>query len=236
MASPIHPDPIVAIATAPGRAAVGMVRVSGKGLMPLAKRLCGKVLRPREATYTAFLDADGTAIDFGLALYFAAPHSFTGEDVLELQAHGGTVVLQLLLARCLSAACEFDDADQPCLPCLPYLRLAHPGEFSERAFLNDKIDLTQAEAIADLIDASTEAAARSASRSLAGDHHLQTLSQQDPLAGFLHQGIQTVLQSAELFHRVGRYLRVKVFIWKVKGGLNVCAQVCQIALQAIDLL
>ncbi len=150
-----------------------MVRVSGKGLMPLAKRLCGKVLRPREATYTAFLDADGTAIDFGLALYFAAPHSFTGEDVLELQAHGGPVVLQLLLARCLSAACEFDDADQPCLPCLPHLRLAHPGEFSERAFLNDKIDLTQAEAIADLIDASTEAAARSASRSLAGEFSQQ---------------------------------------------------------------
>lgn len=164
---PRHQDPIVAIATAPGRGAVGIVRVSGRGLDALLQALCGKPLKPREATYLAFRDADGTPIDHGLALHFPAPHSYTGEDVLELQAHGGPVVLQLLLARCLQAAAEPDPATGR--PRLAGLRLARPGEFTERAFLNDKIDLAQAEAIADLIDASTEAAARSASRSLAGD-------------------------------------------------------------------
>jgi tRNA modification GTPase len=160
-----HQDPIAAIATAPGRGAVGIVRISGRALAALIFALCGKALKAREATYTAFLDHDGCAIDHGLALFFPAPHSFTGEDVLELQAHGGPVVLQLLLARCLAAAAQ-PRADGSLT--LPGLRLATPGEFSERAFLNDKIDLTQAEAIADLIDASTEAAARSASRSLSG--------------------------------------------------------------------
>jgi len=165
MPLPRHQDPIVAIATAPGRGAVGIVRVSGRGLQALAQALCGKALNPREATYAGFLDAQGVAIDHGLALYFPAPHSFTGEDVLELQAHGGPVVLQLLLARCLEASGQTVASGQPMLA---HLRLALPGEFSERAFLNDKIDLAQAEAIADLIDASTEAAARSASRSLSG--------------------------------------------------------------------
>jgi tRNA modification GTPase len=164
---PRHQDPIVAIATAPGRGAVGIVRVSGRGLGGLVQALCGKALRPREATYGPFRDADGSPIDHGLALHFPAPHSYTGEDVLELQAHGGPVVLQLLLARCLAAAAETDPATGRAR--LSGLRLAQPGEFTERAFLNDKIDLAQAEAIADLIDASTEAAARSASRSLAGD-------------------------------------------------------------------
>jgi len=162
---PRHSDPIVAIATAPGRGAVGMVRVSGRGLNDLVLALCGRTLKPREASYTPFLDATGLAIDHGLALYFVAPHSFTGEEVLELQAHGGPVVLQLLLARCLQAGAEPGAGGAPRLA---HLRVALPGEFSERAFLNDKIDLAQAEAIADLIDASTEAAARSASRSLAG--------------------------------------------------------------------
>ncbi len=160
-----HYDPIVAIATAPGRGAVGIVRVSGRGLDALVLALCGKPLKPREASYTAFLDDAGTAIDHGLALYFAGPHSFTGEDVLELQAHGGPVVLQLLLARCLQAGAAGAPGSAATLP---GLRVALPGEFSQRAFLNDKIDLAQAEAIADLIDASTEAAARSASRSLSG--------------------------------------------------------------------
>lgn len=161
-----HHDPIVAIATAPGRGAVGIVRVSGKGLAALVQALCGRALKPREATYLPFRDAHGQAIDQGLALYFPGPHSYTGEDVLELQAHGGPVVLQLLLARCLEAGAATDPATGQ--PCLPGLRVAQPGEFTERAFLNDKIDLAQAEAIADLIDASTEAAARSASRSLTG--------------------------------------------------------------------
>lgn len=166
MSLPRHQDPIAAIATASGRGAVGIVRVSGKELEALAAAICGRRLAPREATYTAFLDHAGQAIDHGLAIYFRAPHSFTGEDVLELQAHGGPVVLQLLLARVIEAGTEIENADQQ--PRLAGLRLALPGEFSERAFLNDKIDLAQAEAIADLIDASTEAAARGASRSLSG--------------------------------------------------------------------
>ena len=162
-----HHEPIVAIATAPGRGAVGIVRVSGRGIGTLVQALCGRALQPREASYLPFRDADGSAIDHGLGIYFPAPNSFTGEDVLELQAHGGPVVLQLLVQRCLQAAAERDAVTGK--PVLAGLRVAQPGEFSERAFLNDKIDLAQAEAIADLIDASTEAAARSASRSLAGE-------------------------------------------------------------------
>lgn len=160
-------DPIAAVATAPGRGAVGIVRVSGPGLADLIAALCGRPLKPREATYLAFRAADGAPIDHGLAIYFEAPHSYTGDDVLELQAHGGPIVLQLLLARCLQAGAESTGAIGA--PRLPGLRLARPGEFTERAFLNGKIDLAQAEAVADLIDASTEAAARSASRSLAGE-------------------------------------------------------------------
>lgn len=160
------PEPIVAIATAPGRGAVGIVRVSGHGLAALTRVLCGRDLPPRQAVYGPFRGADGQAIDQGLALWFPAPHSYTGEDVLELQAHGGPVVLQLLLARCLQAAAEVDAATAR--PVAPGLRLAEPGEFTQRAFLNDKLDLAQAEAVADLIDASTEAAARSAGRSLSG--------------------------------------------------------------------
>ena len=152
-------DPIIAIATAPGRGAVGMVRVSGKGLLPFVRALVGRELKPREATYGPWRDAQGQPIDHGLTLWFPGPHSYTGEDVLELQGHGGPVVLQLLLARCVEVAAQGS---------LPGLRLARAGEFTERAFLNDKLDLAQAEAVADLIDASTEAAARSASRSLAG--------------------------------------------------------------------
>lgn len=159
-------DPIIAIATAPGRGSVGIVRISGRGLMPFCRALLGRELQPRLATYLPFPDADGSAIDQGLALYFQGPHSFTGEDVLELQGHGGPVVLQLLVARCLKLAAELDTLSGN--PVLPGLRLAQPGEFSERAFLNDKLDLAQAEAIADLIDASTEAAARGASQSLTG--------------------------------------------------------------------
>ncbi len=165
---PRHNDPIAAIATAPGRGAVGIVRVSGHGLAPFVQALLGRALRPREAHYLPFPDAQGQPIDRGLALFFPAPHSYTGEDVLELQAHGGPVVLQLLLARCLEAAQGPAGAAGAAASVLPHLRLAAPGEFTERAFLNGKIDLAQAEAIADLIDASTAAAARSAGRSLSG--------------------------------------------------------------------
>jgi tRNA modification GTPase len=149
-------DPVVAIATAPARGAVGIVRVSGADLAPLIQALFGRPLAARVATLLPFLGAEGETLDRGLALHFPAPHSYTGEDVLELQAHGGTVLLQLLLARCLAAGADIG------------LRLAEPGEFTQRAFLNDKIDLAQAEAVADLIDASTEAAARSAALSLGG--------------------------------------------------------------------
>ena len=162
-----HLDAIAAIATAPGRGAVGIVRVSGSQLAPLVQAVCGRSLQPRHATYLPFLDESGGVIDQGLAIYFPAPHSFTGEDVLELQAHGGPVVLQLLLARCLAAGAALDMAKGA--PALARLRVAQPGEFTERAFLNNKIDLAQAEAIADLIDASTETAARSAARSLSGE-------------------------------------------------------------------
>jgi tRNA modification GTPase len=161
-----HHDPIVAIATAPGRGSVGIVRLSGKHLGGLIQALLGRPLPPREAVYLPFNDASGEPIDRGLALYFPAPHSFTGEDVLELQAHGGQVVLQLLLARCIEVAAQTDAPTQR--PNAAGLRVAQAGEFTERAFLNNKIDLAQAEAIADLIDAGTEAAARSASRSLSG--------------------------------------------------------------------
>jgi len=158
-------DPIVAIATALGRGAVGIVRVSGRALEPLILALCGRALEPRHATLLPFLDARAQPIDQGLALYFPAPHSYTGEDVLELHAHGGAVVLQLLVARCLEAAAEERAGREH----LRSLRPAEPGEFTSRAFLNGKLDLAQAEAVADLIDASTEAAARSAARSLAGE-------------------------------------------------------------------
>lgn len=150
-------SPIAAIATAPGRGGIGVVRASGKSLGPLIESLFpGTALSPRNATYIPFKSADGTVLDQGLALYFKAPHSYTGEDVLELQGHGGPVVLQMLLARVLEAGAEHG------------LRLAEPGEFTRRAYLNDKLDLAQAEAVADLIDASTEAAAKSASQSLSG--------------------------------------------------------------------
>jgi tRNA modification GTPase len=150
-------SPIAAIATAPGRGGIGVVRISGKDLAPVMEAVCGTAqLQARHATYLDFIGADGSVIDRGLAIYFRAPHSYTGEDVLELQGHGGPVVLQMLLTRCIEAGREIG------------LRLAQPGEFTQRAFLNDKLDLAQAEAVADLIEASTEAAAKSASQSLSG--------------------------------------------------------------------
>ena len=155
---PRHHDPIIAVATASGRGAVGIVRVSAVDLSAFVTAMFGRPLQPRHASYLPFNDAAGAPIDRGLAIHFPGPQSYTGEDVLELQAHGGPVVLQLLLGRCLELA-ELH---------LPGLRLAQPGEFTERAFLNDKLDLAQAEAVSDLIDASTEAAARSAGRSLSG--------------------------------------------------------------------
>jgi tRNA modification GTPase len=146
-------DTIAAIATAQGRGGVGVVRISGRGIASIALALLAKIPVPRHATLTDFLDENSDIIDQGIALYFPAPHSYTGEDVLELQGHGGSAVLHLLLQRCLSLG----------------VRLAEPGEFTRRAFLNDKLDLAQAESVADLIEATTTEAARSAMRSLHGD-------------------------------------------------------------------
>lgn len=144
---------IAAVATAPGRAGIGVVRVSGRGVRDLAASLLGVLPAPRHATLAEFRDARGDLIDQGIALFFPAPHSYTGEDVLELQGHGGPVVMRLLLRRCLELGA----------------RVAQPGEFTRRAFLNDRLDLAQAESVADMIEASSEEAARAAARSLAGE-------------------------------------------------------------------
>ncbi|MEC8350849.1 MAG: tRNA uridine-5-carboxymethylaminomethyl(34) synthesis GTPase MnmE [Pseudomonadota bacterium] len=158
-------DTITAQATAPGRGGVGIVRVSGPKAKAIAEALVPCSLTPRLATYTPFVDSNNTVIDQGIALFFKGPNSFTGEDVLELQGHGGQVVMDMLIDAVLSTG---------------HARLANPGEFSEQAFLNDKLDLAQAEAIADLIDASSQQAARSALRSLQGEFstQIQTLSDQ----------------------------------------------------------
>ena len=146
-------DTIAAIATAQGKGGVGIIRISGLGIEVLANGILGKLPVARHATYCNFLDEKGDALDQGIALYFPSPHSYTGDDVLELQGHGGPAVLQLILQRCLDLGA----------------RLALPGEFTRRAFLNDKLDLAQAESVADLIDANTSEAARSAMRSMRGE-------------------------------------------------------------------
>ncbi len=146
-------DTIAAIATPPGRGAIGIVRVSGPGVPEVAHRLLGRLPQPRLATYGPAHDAAGQLLDDGVALYSPAPHSYTGEHCLEFQGHGGPVVLQTVLAACLDAGA----------------RIAEPGEFTQRAFLNGRIDLAQAEAVADLIDASSRESARSALRSLRGE-------------------------------------------------------------------
>ncbi len=146
-------DTIAAIATPPGRGGVGIIRVSGPLVKKISEKILGKILQPRFADYLPFLDQNNETIDSGLGLYFVGPNSFTGEDVLELQGHGGPVVMDLLLQRVISLGA----------------RIAKPGEFSERAFLNDKVDLAQAEAIADLIEAGSEQAAKSAVKSLQGE-------------------------------------------------------------------
>ena len=160
-------DTIVAVATAPGRGGIGVVRLSGPSASSLARAIVGHPQRPRVASLSAFRDADGSAIDRGIALFFRAPASFTGEDVLELQAHGSPMVLRRLVRRCLELGA----------------RLAQPGEFSLRAFLNDRMDLAQAEAVADLIDAATETAARAAMRSLEGELSLRIRGVVDAMIG-----------------------------------------------------
>ncbi len=149
--------PIAAIATAPGRGGIGVVRISGADLSGLVRRLFQRDLTPRHAHYLPFKTVEGELLDEGIAIYFRAPHSYTGEDVLELQGHGGPAVLRRVLDSCLAAGREQG------------LRLAEPGEFTRRAFLNDRMDLAQAEAVADLIEASSVAAARGAMASLSGE-------------------------------------------------------------------
>lgn len=146
-------DVIASIATAPGRGGIGVVRVSGKNLGAYLTPIFGQTLAPRHATYTSLFDVNGLIIDRGIGLFFPAPHSYTGEDVIELQAHGGTAVLNLLLQHCFALGA----------------RPAQPGEFTQRAFLNDKLDLVQAESVVDLINATSEQGVRSATRSLQGD-------------------------------------------------------------------
>jgi len=148
----LNQDTIAAIATPPGNGGVGIIRISGALVTEIAKQLLNKLLIPRHALFTSFIDNDDSIIDSGISLYFPAPASYTGEDILELQGHGGSVVLDMLLRRVLSLGA----------------RLANPGEFTERAFLNNKLDLAQAEAVADLIESSTEQSARSAQKSMQG--------------------------------------------------------------------
>lgn len=192
-----RPDTIAAIATPPGRGGVGVIRVSGHDLTPFARQLGVRRLLPRTASLTDFIDDRGEVIDTGLSLYFPAPHSFTGEDVLELHGHGGPLVLQLLLRRCLALGA----------------RLAEPGEFTRRAYLNGKLDLAQAEAVIDLIDASTAAAARSAVRSMQGEFSRELHALADPLTELRALVEATLdfpdedvdfLQAADAFGRVAR--------------------------------
>ncbi len=167
MPRPAMHDTIVAIATPPGRGGVGMVRMSGKSLLTMAEAICGKPLMPRVAQHARFLDVANQVIDDGLAIFFAAPASFTGDDVLELHAHGSPMVLQALVRRCVELGA----------------RHAEPGEFTKRAYLNGKLDLAQAEAVADVIDAATESAARAAVRSLTGEFSSRIKVLQDKLIG-----------------------------------------------------
>jgi tRNA modification GTPase len=161
------PDTIVAIASAPGRGAVGVIRVSGPQVPQIAPAILGALPAPRLARFSSFLDAQGESMDAGLALYFPAPASYTGEHVLEIQGHGGALIVDMVLQRLLELGC----------------RMARPGEFSERAFLNGKIDIAQAEAIADLIEAGTTAAARAAVRSMQGEFSARILELKSRITG-----------------------------------------------------
>ena len=214
-------ETIAAIATATGRGGIGVVRVSGRELLPLAKALSGRRPTPRVAMLADFQDADGSAIDSGLLLYFPAPHSFTGEDVLELQGHGGAVVLHMLLSRCLDLGA----------------RLAEPGEFTRRAYLNGKLDLAQAEAVVDLIDAASASAARSAVRSLQGGFSKEVnalLEQLTELRALVEATLDfpeeevDFLESADAFGRLDRLRQRLAQVFEraqqgrlLQGGLHV---------------
>lgn len=216
-----RPDTIAAIATASGRGGIGVIRVSGPDLLPFSRQLCEKEPPPRLATLAGFRDAAGQLIDSGLLVYFPSPHSFTGEDVLELHGHGGTVVMQMLLSRCLDLGA----------------RLAEPGEFTRRAYLSGKLDLAQSEAVIDLIDAATTTAARSAVRSLQGEfsREINTLLEQltelralvEASLDFPDEDID-FLQAADAFGRLERLQQRLASVFDraqqgklLQGGLNV---------------
>ena len=216
-----RPDTIAAIATASGRGGIGVIRVSGPDLLPFSRQLCEKEPPPRLATLAGFRDAAGQLIDSGLLLYFPSPHSFTGEDVLELHGHGGTVVMQMLLSRCLDLGA----------------RLAEPGEFTRRAYLSGKLDLAQSEAVIDLIDAATTTAARSAVRSLQGEfsREINTLLEQlTELRAWVEASLDfpdediDFLQAADAFGRLERLQQRLASVFDraqqgklLQGGLNV---------------
>ncbi|CAG7594948.1 tRNA modification GTPase MnmE [Candidatus Vallotia tarda] len=201
-------DPIIAIATAPGRSGIGIVRVSfgsagAEGAAQLMNALFHDQLKPRYAVYVPFFDATGVPLDRGIGLYFPAPHSYTGEHVIELQGHGGPVVLQLILRRCLDTSHAIG------------MRLAQPGEFTRRAFLNDKLDLAQAEAVADLIEASTEAAARSAGYSLEG-----------AFSRDVHQLVDAVVDLRMLVEATLDFPDEEVDFWEAADAPGKLAHIC----------
>lgn len=206
-------DTIAAIATAQGRGGVGVVRISGKDLSSLGVALLGDLPAARRASYRNFLDENGDTLDQGIALYFSAPNSFTGEEVLELQGHGGPAILQLVLQRCLNLGA----------------RLATPGEFTKRAFLNDKLDLAQAESVADLIEANTAEAARSAMRSLRGEFSAVILSMVDELI-VLRMLVEAMLdfpeEDVDAVDVTQRDLRLNSLQARVKQTLDTARQGC----------
>ena len=187
---------IAAIATPPGRGGIGVVRISGGGLASMLRAITGRDMEPRRATRADFRGADGALLDQGLVLYFRAPHSYTGEDVIELHGHGGPVVMQLLLQRCLALGA----------------RPAEPGEFTKRAFLNGKLDLAQAEGVSDLIEAATAEAARCSMRSLAGEfsQRIETLVQQlIALRALIEAGLDFPEEDLELLHQADVCARIE---------------------------
>lgn len=198
-------DTIAAIATPPGRGGVGMVRVSGALVPAIAIEVLGSLPEPRHAALRTFRDAEGEMLDGGLALYFPGPNSFTGEDVLELHGHGGPVVMDMLLARVLSLGA----------------RVAQPGEFTQRAFLNDKIDLTQAEAIADLIDSGSSQAARAALRSLQGEFSVAVNS----LTEAVTEARMHVEAAIDFPEEEVDFLADNVLHERIAGTIDLCEQI-----------
>lgn len=204
-------DPIVAIATAPGRGGIGVVRLSGHGLAPFVQAIARSSAKPRHAGFSRFYDVHGEIIDEGILIYFPAPHSFTGEDVVEFQGHGGPVVMQMLLERCLELGA----------------RLAEPGEFSKRAFLNERMDLAQAEAVADLIEARTAAAARAATRSLSGEFSAQVRRLCDELIElriFVEATLDFPEEELEFLERGKVQVRIGAVRSELQGLLDRAAQ------------